>query len=148
MDNVELAVSRFQAGYSCSQAILCTYGEALGLEQTQALRIADAFSGGMGRTGRTCGAVTGALMVLGLRYGRTDPADADAKAAVSQRVQAFLARFESLHGSSVCKELIECEIDTPEKVAVAKERGLFTTVCAPLVRGAAELLEQMLAAGA
>lgn len=145
MSEVESAISRFAKGCSCSQAVLCTYGEKFGLTPELAAKLAVGFGGGLGRTGRTCGAVTGAIMVLGLRYGGADPTDAQAKARVAELVQDLITRFQARAGSSDCRGLLGCEIDTPEKLRAAKEQGLFATVCVKAVRNAAEILEAMLA---
>ena len=79
MNRVERAVSSFKEGFRCSQALLSTYGVQFGLNREVALRISEAFGGGMGRMGETCGAVTGAFMVIGLRYGKTRIEDERAK---------------------------------------------------------------------
>ena len=79
MDRVETALSRFPEGFSCSQAILSTYGEEVGLARSLGLKLAAGFGGGMGRMAETCGAVTGAFMVVGLKHGRTKAGDSKAK---------------------------------------------------------------------
>ncbi len=76
MDRVETALSRFQEGFSCSQAILSTYGEEVGLARSLGLKLAAGFGGGMAET---CGAVTGAFMVVGLKHGRTKVGDSTAR---------------------------------------------------------------------
>jgi hypothetical protein len=70
MSDVERATSMFAAGFSCSQSVLGAYAEQHGLPRELALGLADAFGGGLGGLGRTCGAVTGAIMVIGLARGR------------------------------------------------------------------------------
>jgi C_GCAxxG_C_C family probable redox protein len=144
MSMAEAAVARFQEGCSCSQAILSTYGEQFGLDWETALKVAAGFGGGMGRMGGTCGAVTGALMVLGLKYGGTNAGDSEAKETTYERVREFAARFTARHGSVACKDLLGCDISSPEGLAAARERGLFSTICPKFVRDAAELLEAML----
>jgi C_GCAxxG_C_C family probable redox protein len=123
MTDVEKAVSLFREGFSCSQAMLGTYGERYGLARDLALKLGDAFGGGMGGLGRTCGAVTGALMVIGLAHGRTAADDMESKRATSHRVQELIVRFETQHGTTVCRDIIGCAIDTPENVRVAREQG-------------------------
>ena len=71
MTNVEDALSLFKNGFRCSQAILSTYGLQFGLDQELALKLASPFGGGMGSLGNTCGAVTGAILVIGLKYGNS-----------------------------------------------------------------------------
>lgn len=69
MNQSERAVACFKEGFSCSQAVFSTFAPQLGLECELALKVAGLFGGGMGRLGEVCGAVTGALMALGLKYG-------------------------------------------------------------------------------
>jgi C_GCAxxG_C_C family probable redox protein len=145
MNHVDQAVGCFSLGYACSQAILATYGEPLGLPREQAIKLAEGFAGGMAGLGETCGAVTGALMVIGLKHGRTRPDDVEAKMATNRRVREFLRQFEARRGSVKCRDLLGCSIDTPEGLQAARDRKLFTTVCPGFVRDAAEILEAVLA---
>jgi len=144
MSRTDQAVESFAGGLSCPQAILSTYGPELGLDRETAIRLAEGFAGGIAGTGRTCGAVTGAFMVLGLKHGRTEDSDLDAKAKTTKLVRKFISQFESKNGSIVCRDLIGCEIDTPEKVKDAKEKLLFATICQGVIRDAAEILEELL----
>ena len=93
MNKVERAVSCFKTGFSCSQALLSTYGTQFGLTRETALKISGAFGGGMGRRGETCGAVTGAFMLIGLKHGMTSVDDAVAKEETYRLVNEFVARF-------------------------------------------------------
>ena len=147
MSNIDQAVECFGQGFACSQAILATYGEPLGLGRSQALKLAEGFAGGMAGLGETCGAVTGALMVLGLKHGRTRPDDAEAKMTTNRLVREFMRQFEARRGSARCRDLLGCAIDTPEGLQAARDRKLFTTVCPAVVRDAAEILEALLAEG-
>ncbi len=144
MDKIEAAVSSFNDGFSCSQAVLSTYGNDLGLDRETALRVAAAFGGGMGRMGATCGAVTGAFMVLGLKYGSPDEEDSDAKEKTYEQVRQFARRFVKEHGSLICNDLLGCDISTSHGREEASEKGLFTTLCPKLVGSAGEILEQLL----
>jgi len=141
MSRIELALSRFAEGFNCSQAVFSSCAE--GMDEETALRIASGFGGGMGRMAGTCGAVTGAMMVLGLRFGGTAP-DREAKERVYARIREFADRFKARNGSLVCRDLLGCDISTPEGYEVAQEKELFTTTCPRLVRAAAEILEEML----
>jgi C_GCAxxG_C_C family probable redox protein len=138
MSRVEQAVSCFKTGLNCSQSILSTYAEDFGLDRRIALKLAAGFGGGMGRLGGTCGAVTGAFMVLGLKPGLVEADYQQAKAAAYERVREFAKRFEARCGTTVCRELIQCDIGTPEGLATAR------TACPRFVQSAAEILEEML----
>ncbi len=144
MSRVELTVSCFREGFSCSQAILSTYGTQFGLNREIALKVAEAFGGGMCHMGETCGAVTGAFMVMGLKYGRTIAGDKQSQDKTTSLVNEFVNRFKSRNVSIVCKELLGCDLSTPEGMNMAKEKNLFATICPKFVQDAAEIIEQIL----
>jgi C_GCAxxG_C_C family probable redox protein len=144
MNKVENAVSLFRGGLSCSQAILSTYGETFGLDKKTAIKIAGAFGGGMAHMGETCGAVTGAFMVIGLRFGMNKPGDSEAKQKTYDVTMEFVKRFRDRRKSILCRELLGCEIGTPDGMQQATDKGLFTNLCPELVRDAAKILEELL----
>ena len=141
---IDAAARHFREGFSCSQSVLAAFAPELGLDADAALRVSAAFGGGMGRLGHTCGAVTGALMVLGLRYGAT-VADPAAKELTYAKARDFVAKFEARHGATDCADLLGLNIDTPEGQAAAREANLFKTTCPGLVASAAEIVGQMIA---
>jgi C_GCAxxG_C_C family probable redox protein len=143
MNSIDSVVSRFAAGFNCSQAVLSAYAGHLGLDDDSALKIASGFGGGMGRRAETCGAVTGAFMVLGLRYGQAS-SDREAKEAIYARIREFADRFQARNGSLLCRDLLGCDISSPDGLRRAKDDKLLTTVCPKLVRDAAEILEELL----
>ncbi len=142
-EKVEQAVEKFDKGFNCSQAILSSFSEQFGLDEEPALKIATGFGGGMHING-TCGAVTGAFMVLGLKYGNIEQ-NKDAKEKRYRKVVLFAHHFIKNNGSVNCHELLGCDITTKEGVLKAREKGLFSSICPKLVRDAAEILEEMLA---
>lgn len=141
---VEQAESYFKEGFSCSQAVFATYSGQLGLDSEMALKIAGAFGGGMGHIGETCGAVTGALMVIGLKYGKTRAEDNMAKEKTYALVQEFTKRFKAAHGSISCKGLLPYDISNPEGMQQAREAGVFKTACPQFVKSAVEIIEAIL----
>jgi C_GCAxxG_C_C family probable redox protein len=144
MGNVEDALSSMETGFSCSQSIVAAFGPEMGLERTLALRVAAALGGGLARSGQTCGAVSGALIVIGLKYGRTEADDEESKEKTYRLGEEFLEEFKSRAGSTVCRELLGYDISDPEQRQVAQEKELFDSVCPRLVRDAAETLKQVL----
>jgi C_GCAxxG_C_C family probable redox protein len=140
---IEKAVERFNNGFNCSQAVFGSYSEQFGLNFDRALKIATGFGGGM-RIGETCGAVTGAFMVLGLKYGNTTAQDRQAKEKTYEMIIEFTNRFKARNGSVVCRELLGCDISTQEGQKKARDEGLFSSVCPEMVKNAAEILEEML----
>jgi len=140
----EQAVERFRKGFNCSQAVLSSYSEQFGLDCEKAFKVATGFGGGM-RMGDTCGAFTGALMVLGLKYGNTTVEDKKAKAKTYTKVKEYTKRFKTRNGSITCRELLGCDVSTSEGMKEAKNKGLFSSICPTVVQDAGEILEEMLA---
>jgi C_GCAxxG_C_C family probable redox protein len=142
--NADNAVAMFSEGYNCAQSVLACCGGPLGLSRDIALRVAGPFGAGMGRMGETCGAVSGAFMVIGLKYARTGPNEDASKEKGYELVQQFARRFKDRHGSISCRELLGCDLGTPEGKQQAARSNLFTTLCPRLVRSAAEIVEELL----
>ncbi len=143
MTKSEEAVSSFCDGFLCSQAILSVYGEEEGLDRDLALKLATGLGGGMGRTAHTCGAVTGAILVIGLKKGPVSVNDVAAKEETYYLVREFLNRFQEENGSLECRELLDCDIGTPDGYRQAREKGLFDDICPRLVDSAVKILEEM-----
>lgn len=143
-EKVEAAVACFREGFSCSQAILSTYGGDFGLPRETALRAAAALGAGMGRLGEVCGAVAGALIVIGLKHGHTAAADKETKEKNYARVRDFAGRFRSRNGALCCRELLGCDLSTAEGMEAARQKGVLAERCPRFVRDAAELLEELL----
>jgi C_GCAxxG_C_C family probable redox protein len=139
----EEAVKRFKKGFNCSQAVFSSYSEQFGLDSDVACKVATGFGGGMRMAG-TCGAVTGAFMVLGLKYGNSPEKDKNAKANTYEKIEDFTNRFKARNNSVICGDLLGCDISTPEGMKQAKGKGLFSSLCPKLVQDAAEILEEML----
>lgn len=142
---VEDAVQRFTKGYACSQAILAAFAPQVGIDPTVAIKLGAGFGGGFGRLGYPCGAVSGAVAVLGLKLSNGVGEDAANRETVYQAVQEFCRRFIERHGTIGCRELLGHDISTPEGLAAARQANVFRTICPVFVRSAAEILESMLA---
>lgn len=136
MKRIGDAVASFKGGLNCSQALLTAFSEGLGLDSETAKRIASGFGGGMGCTGGPCGAVTGALMVIGLKYGSSGKA-----AALSREL---IERFRDLNGFDACRMLLDCDISTAEGMARARKDGLFTARCPKFVEDAATIVQGLI----
>jgi C_GCAxxG_C_C family probable redox protein len=144
VDAQEVALSRHREGYSCSQSVLAVYAEELGLPIEVALRLAAPFGGGIGRLGEVCGAVSGGLMALGLRYGSATPSR-EAKERAYRAAREFVARFEARQGAFRCRDLLDCDISTAEGYAEARARDAFRTTCPAAIAAAAAIVSELLA---
>jgi C_GCAxxG_C_C family probable redox protein len=136
-------VNRFKEGLSCSQAIFVTYGKQYGIDEKIAKTISSSFGGGMGRTCQTCGAVTGAYMVLG--FINHEDNDKLAKEKTYALVQAFSSKFNELHGSVNCQQLTGCDFRTTEGKERFKANNL-SNECMGFVRDSALILEELIKA--
>jgi C_GCAxxG_C_C family probable redox protein len=143
-DRSEKAAETFNLGFNCAQAVLAGFAESIHLKRRDALRVAGALGGGMAHTGDTCGAVTGALMVLGLRFGKTEPGDDAARERAVTKGREFLDMFREAHGSCACRTLVGYDFSKPGEIEAARESGIFKTFCPQLVLGAAQILESLL----
>jgi C_GCAxxG_C_C family probable redox protein len=144
VDRVDRAVSSLKEGFNCAQSVLSTYSKLFGLDQELALKVAQAFGGGMARMGHICGAVSGAFMVIGLKHGKLRAEDDEAKEKTYEIVREFVKRFKSLHGSIMCKDLLGYDLDIPEEREEVEEKRIFDTRCPELVKSGVEILEKLL----
>ena len=138
------AVTVLKEGYNCAQSVFSTFAPGLGLEEGKAAKIASAFGGGMARRGDACGAVTGAFMAIGLKFGSSRPEDKEIKEKSYEIAREFVRRFTERSGTIVCRDLLGCDISTHEGFERAKQQGLFDTVCTKLVKDSVEILEDIL----
>jgi len=139
MNLTEKAVSYFRQGYSCSQSVLM----ACSGESEPAARAAAAFGGGMGRLQKTCGAVTGAYIWLGMKYGAAGvPAEKDKK-RVYERVREFNSIFTERNGTDQCSELLGEDLNSREGKARIAAGGLTEKVCEKCIRDAIEIIESL-----
>ena len=143
MNHVDKAVEYFSNNFNCAQAVFTTYATEMGIEEEMALKIATQFGGGS-RKGEVCGAVSGALMVLGLKYGHWHEEDMEEKGRAYQIAEDFMNRFIAEKGTVVCRELLGYDVSKQEDKEIIKELGLFKTVCPEMIKCATAIVEQMI----
>jgi len=144
MNRAEQAAALFKEGFSCSQAVFSVFAPDLGVDREKALKLASAFGGGIGRTGETCGAVSGAIMAIGLKYGRTRGDDEETREKTYALAREFMERFGAKNDTTRCKDLLGVDIGTPEGLQKIREDESYEEKCTGLVRDAVEILEDML----
>ena len=143
MNHVDKAEQYFCNNFNCSQAVFTTFATELGLEEEVALKLATQFGGGA-RKGEMCGAVSGALMVLGLKYGHCHAEDMQEKGKAYKIGEDFMNRFIAEKGTVVCRELLGYDVSNQEDVAKIKELDLFKTTCPEMIKCATAMVEQMI----
>ncbi len=120
--------------YNCAQSVLTAFAEDLGLDEDRSMKIALAFGGGMAGTKNICGALTGALMVLGMKYG-IDKADELQKDKVYSLTNTLFDKFSERNGTLICRELLGNDLITEE---TKKE------LCTNFVKEAVEIIETLI----
>jgi len=140
-DPVKTAQERFTQKFNCSQSVFSAYAPKFGIQDEIALKLASPFGGGTAHQGHICGAVTGALMVLGLQKGSATPETKDEAYRIAEE---YIKRFQDLHGSILCRELTGYDISKPDEFQKARESRVFYEICPGLVKDAAELVSVFL----
>lgn len=105
MTKKELAAQKHKAGYSCSQAVACAFAEEIGLPEEVLFKVAEGFGAGMGTTQQACGAMTGILILAGLKNSTANLAAPDSKAATMKLSKEISAKFAEKCGAIICKEI-------------------------------------------
>lgn len=143
-NNADIAASHHGNGFGCTQALLLTYGPKFGIDPKNALKIATGFAGGMARMGGICGVITGAMMIIGLAYGKVEAGDDDAKEMTYYYIDEFIDEFRLRHPAITCKELIHLDLREPEGLRVFRQEKVMQTICPKFVKDAAEILDEIL----
>ena len=128
---------------NCAQSVINAFVDELGIDRTTALKLALGFGGGMGHTGGTCGAVTAAYMVLGLKQDFDPQSPKAQRDTLYAQVQEFNKRFKKVYGTINCSELLGHDLGTPQGAAAVKEKGLSAKLCPRFVATAVEIVEEM-----
>ncbi|AKA67653.1 C-GCAxxG-C-C family protein [Clostridium scatologenes] len=136
-------VELFKQGFDCGQVVLSSFAQELGMDTKQTNKIAASFGGGM-FCGETCGAVIGALMAIGLKYGHYLPNTSDTKNENISKIMEFREKFLMKYNSTVCRELLGYDISKPEEMKIILEKGLLFNFCPKLVSYVTEILGEIL----
>lgn len=132
----ELAETRYNEGYSCSEAIIRAAYEAGYLNENTDIetlnRIASAFSGGMS-SGCLCGAVAGSEIILGIKFGRKNTNKPPLQ--IKTFSKTFIDKFKEKRKATCCKALTKgLEFGSPER----------RQNCKNIVGDSAEILQELL----
>jgi len=137
----ERCLELFNAGYNCAQACFVAVAPELGMSEVEAIKVCAGFGGGIARTGNTCGALSGALMALGLKRAGVETSP-EIKNGFYLRSQALISAFTQKCGAVNCRDLLGCDLSTPEGSAEALSRNVHKTICVNLVKTAIALVAE------
>lgn len=144
-DHGKIAEELFRQGYNCSQAVVAAFEDVTGFDRDTSLRAASALGGGMCRMREVCGAVSGAMVVLGMAMGEGSDSDHAKKTALYKVGQDFAESFKAELGSIVCRELLGLPDGKSDAVPEARTDAYYKKrPCAEIVRIAAETLEKII----
>jgi C_GCAxxG_C_C family probable redox protein len=136
-------VRYFKGGIDCSQVVLMQWATELGYDEEEAARMAAAFGGGM-FNGDTCGAVSGAMIVIGLEYGHFELDDPESKTNLMEKVDTFLKKFMERRGTTICRELTKYDFSQEGELEKAIASGILFEFCPYLVLDALEILDEIM----
>ncbi len=142
MTRKEKAAQLYAQGFICSQAVFAVFAEKYGISEELALKIGCGFGGGV-RNAEICGAVSGAVMVISLRYGHSVGSDREAKLLCFGKTREFTDRFIERNRSIICRDLLGVVIFKGDGMRLAIEKNLFKTICVDMICDAVELLEEL-----
>ena len=138
----EQAAAFFDSGFNCAQSVLATFCEGYSVDRTLALKMSAGMGGGF-RSGEICGAVSGAIQVIGLKYGQHIAGDKAAKEECNRNVVAFVQAFKAKNSSVVCREILGCDVSIQTEYEQAQSKNLFKTTCVSMIKSAVTLLEEL-----
>jgi len=140
----EIALEAFRTGFNCAQSVISVFVDQLGYNYEQAMQTASGFGGGMGRLQATCGAATGAFMVIGLYTSGKFPDITEQKAWNNQLIQTFNEQFLAQMGTRKCSDLLGVDLNTTEGLRLFDEHQLKGKICEKCVATAVNILEALL----
>jgi C_GCAxxG_C_C family probable redox protein len=138
----ERAVAYFLENYNCAQSVLLAMFEHWNGKNDLIPKIATAFGGGIGRCGSVCGALTGGMMALGIRFGTNEPS-MEKRTETYELAQRFFRRFEKENDSVLCRELIGYDLSDPKQLEETRERDVFEEKCTVFISKAVEALLEL-----
>jgi C_GCAxxG_C_C family probable redox protein len=145
MNRSEKAKDLFLSGYNCAQSVVLSFADDLKFSKELAQKLAAGFGGGMGMKQETCGAFTGAIMVLGLLKGEVVNNNDQLKKATYGAVQDLTRDFVAAYGTTQCRDLTGCDLNTPEGSGRFKEEKIMENMCAGCVGKAVQIIESLTA---
>ena len=144
MDRASIVREELDAGFNCAESIVAGFVNAIGAPREAVLKAATPFGAGIGRTGYVCGLVSGGAIVLGLAFGRTDPADEATKERAYEHIAVLIREVKRSTGSILCFDILGANLADPEGRRRALAVDLFRSRCRPVAVEVVGILERLL----
>lgn len=143
INHCDLANEYHHRGFNCCQSVVAAFSDLTGLPEQACFDIGGGFGAGAG-TGELCGALSGAIITLGLLT-PVDPSDpVGSKKRTMALSKELQKRFSEKFGALRCHDLLRNKSGASEATPAALRLGL-TGHCDVMVVTAAEIVEEMLA---
>lgn len=143
MKKEKTAINYFKNGFNCAQAVLISYRDEVNMQDNDLLKISCGFGAGMGRLQDTCGAVSGAYMVIGLKYGKYYKEDDEAREKTYSLVREFEIEFKKINKTTNCKELLGCNLLTEDGKKYYTDNNLKEKVCIKCIEDSIKILDKL-----
>ena len=138
----EMAIAHFHSGFNCAQSVVAVFCEKYGVDKSTALKMCSGLGGGF-RFGEICGAASGAVLVIGLKYGQDIAEDKTAKDTCNHKTVEFINLFKTRNRSVACKDILGFNVSNEEEYTQAQKQNLFKTTCTDMVGSTVALLEEL-----
>ena len=147
MSRGDKAYELFMSGYNCTQSVVGAFADLIGMDFDKAVKFGSGFGGGVGRLREVCGTFSGAVIVIDMLYGYSDPKNVKAKAELYARIQELAAEFRKDNGSLICKELLGLSRPEGSPVPEARTAEYYKKrPCPELCRYSANMVEEYIKA--
>lgn len=139
----EEILNQFSKGFDCSQVVMACSADDIGMNEESAKKVSASFGEGM-MCGETCGAVTGALMAIGMKYGHYMENHQNQKKMMVEKTVEFKEKFLQKYSSGMCKDLLGYNISVPEDREKIIEKGLLVNFCPKVIEDVLAILKEVL----
>lgn len=143
MDKKEKALELFGGSFNCSQSVFSAYSEKFNISEKDAKRISSGFGGGIGRTQSVCGALTGAVMLLGCRYFDENNID-ESKKIVTNKTRELFEKFKGINNSVDCLNLTGVDFSKDGGHDLFLELNIHEKKCNGYIKDVCNILEELI----
>lgn len=143
MNNSDKAAAMMKNGFLCSQAVFSTLGEQLGIDRSQAIKLATGLGAGISGRGDICGAISGGIMAIGLKHSNDQSSSYDPRNKTFYLTQELIEKIKVKHGCYTCRGLTGLDFNSPEGIKMYKERNTEEKVCLNVIRDTVETVENL-----
>ena len=139
----EIALCKFSEGYHCAQSVVFAFADEVNIDKDILLTLSTGFGAGFSRKQEVCGAVSGAVIIIGAKYDRKENETSNKTEVTYSRVQEFIEEFTKAKGTIICSELLQgCNLLTDEGQKIFKEKNMLHEICFKCVELACDILQK------